>query len=80
MGAASRGYDRQWQKIRKAQLQEEPLGRFCKEQGVSKLAEHVGHINGNSRDNRVENLRPFCAKYHNARTERDQAFGRKGDC
>ena len=71
------GYGRQWQKTRLAVLTDEPLCRFCNEQGKTVAATEVDHIDGNSFNNEGENLRPLCKSCHSRRTARDQAFGRK---
>lgn len=75
--STARGYDRRWRKIRNKVLDAEPICRFCSDLGKVTPAEHVDHIDGDSRNNDSSNLRPLCASCHNARTARDQGFGRK---
>lgn len=74
--SSARGYDWRWRKIRAVVLAEEPLCRFCSEQGYVVSAEEVDHIDGNSRNNDRANLRPLCRGCHSARTARDQGFAR----
>jgi 5-methylcytosine-specific restriction protein A len=75
--AASRGYDARWQRIRARVLNEEPLCRFCLDDGHVTMAEVVDHVDGDSRNNARRNLRPLCERCHNSRTARDQGFFRK---
>ncbi len=75
--AASRGYDSRWRKIRLQVLADEPLCRFHHDKGEIVSAEVVDHIDGNSRNNSRDNLRPLCKQCHDQRTGRDQAWGRK---
>jgi hypothetical protein len=71
-----RGYGWAWQKLRKVVLADEPLCRFCYEQGRIVAAEEVDHIDGDSFNNDRDNLRPLCRACHLQRTARDQAFGK----
>jgi 5-methylcytosine-specific restriction protein A len=72
--AASRGYDRDWRKLRAAVLFDEPLCRFCQEQGRITEATEVDHIKSIAErpDLRLErsNLRPLCTPCHSGRTRR----------
>jgi 5-methylcytosine-specific restriction protein A len=72
--SASRGYDHRWRKIRLAVLADEPLCRMCHERGRITAAQEVDHIDGNSRNNERDNLRPLCKPCHSGRTARDQGF------
>jgi 5-methylcytosine-specific restriction protein A len=78
--ACKRGYDRAWQKVRAVHLQREPLCRFCFEQGTLRPADVVDHVQTiNERpDLRLDraNLRSLCKPCHDARTAREQAFGK----
>ena len=72
-----RGYDWTWRtKIRPAVLAQEPLCRACSAKGLIVPATQVDHIDGNSRNNNADNLRPLCASCHSSRTARDQSWGR----
>lgn len=73
---SERGYGWQWQKLRLHILADEPLCRFCLEQGLVTAAEEVDHIDGDSHNNDRDNLRPLCRACHLQRTARDQAFGK----
>lgn len=70
--SSARGYGATWQRVRRAVLAREPLCRFHDERGETVAATDVDHIDGNSRNNHPENLRPLCHACHSARTMRDQ--------
>jgi 5-methylcytosine-specific restriction endonuclease McrA len=74
--SAARGYGHAWRQTRLIVLGQEPLCRFCNEAGRLTAATEVDHIDGNSRNNVRDNLRPLCKPCHSQRTARDQAFGR----
>lgn len=79
LSASKRGYDHKWrEQIRPAALAREPLCRFCKANGRVVRAAEVDHIDGDSRNNRPDNLRSLCKPCHSARTARDQSFGGTG--
>lgn len=73
----ARGYGAAWQGVRVAVLMGEPLCRLCTADGHTTAAAVVDHIDGNSRNNDTDNLRPLCKRCHDRRTGRDQAWGRK---
>lgn len=74
---AQRGYDAEWQRLRKYKLATQPLCEDCKEAGRDALAEHVDHVDGNTGNRRWANLRSLCAKCHGRKSYRhDGAFGR----
>lgn len=74
---ASRGYDRNWRKVRALQLARAPLCEHCTDEGRVTAASEVDHIDGNSRNNDPSNLRSLCKPHHSRRTATDQAWGRK---
>lgn len=57
---------RQWQAIRKAVLEREPL---CRECGAP--ATDVDHIDGNNANNAFSNLQPLCHADHSRKTRRE---------
>lgn len=66
--STARGYDRRWRKLRLRVLRDEPLCRFCKQQGRTTLAQVVDHIvpkREGGTDAR-ENLQPLCAPCHDS--------------
>jgi len=73
--AASRGYGRDWRRLRAQVLAEEPLCRFCQERGQLTPAQEVDHIEtiADRPDLRLDrsNLRPLCTPCHSRRTRRD---------
>ncbi len=75
--AAARGYGRDWQALRLAVLQAEPLCRFCSGRGLVVAASEVDHIVPVERAPELRlvesNLRPLCKPCHSARTARDTA-------
>ena len=75
--AASRGYDRAWQRLRRAVLAEEPLCRHCRRAGLLPEANEVHHVQPVARrpELRLEraNLVPLCKPCHSAETAREQA-------
>jgi len=70
--AHRRGYDRTWQRLRKAILAAEPLCRFCTAAGLAVPAEEVDHIEpiAERPDLRLDptNLRGLCSTCHGRRT------------
>lgn len=70
--STARGYGSRWQRIRKSLLARYPLCVMCQAEGRVEAATEVDHIDGNSRNNDRENLRPLCKPCHSRRTIRDQ--------
>ncbi|WP_424139887.1 HNH endonuclease signature motif containing protein [Roseomonas chloroacetimidivorans] len=70
--ASSRGYDRDWRKLRAVVLAEEPLCRFCLAHGMLTPATEVDHIETVEArpDLRLvrSNLRSLCKPHHSSRT------------
>lgn len=75
--AASRGYDRTWQRLRASVLNEDPLCHFCLAEGRTTAATVVDHIERirDRPDLRLvrSNLRPLCKPHHDAHTARTEA-------
>ncbi|WP_020475241.1 HNH endonuclease [Zavarzinella formosa] len=69
-----RGYDRDWEKLRAAVIDDEPLCRMCMNRGRHVAADLVDHIqpieDGGERLSR-ENLQPLCRKCHGEKTAED---------
>ena len=79
--ASSRGYDRNWQRLRKLVLHSEPLCRECKRQGRLTPATEVDHIvplaAGGTND--FENVQSLCHECHSRKTAtEDGGFGNLG--
>ena len=79
--ASSRGYDRNWQRLRKLVLHSEPLCRECKRPGRHTPATEVDHIvplaAGGTND--FENLQPLCHECHSRKTATENGgFGNLG--
>jgi len=75
----ARGYGADWQRVRRAVLDAEPLCRMCNAVGRVTAATEVDHIAGfggldDPRRLDATNLRPLCAPCHRSRTAR-QATG-----
>lgn len=74
-----RGYDHQWRKVRDAVLRDEPLCRFCADNGITMPANEVDHIvpiaEGGERLDRA-NLRPLCKPCHSRHTALTRGFAR----
>lgn len=68
--AHHRGYDRQWQRIRRRILNREPLCRTCATEGRHVAAHHVDHavaLNAGG-TNDESNLIPLCHSCHSRKT------------
>lgn len=65
-----------WQRLRELVLREEPLCRICQQQGRTRLARVVDHIDANTSNNGRDNLQPLCPSCHARKTARyDGGFG-----
>ncbi len=71
--ATERGYDWQWQKIRKQKLKMNPLCERCSK---SRPAELVHHKDRNSKNNEWENLESLCQSCHEIE-HKDERFVNK---
>lgn len=74
--ARKRGYDAEWERIRKQVLSEESNCAVCGEIGLPN--DHVDHRNGNPHDRSRTNLRRLHERCHNARTAGDQGRSTPG--
>ena len=77
---AAQGYDRRWQKARRAFLSTHPLCMACKALGRPTEATEVDHIKPHKGDTRLfwdtSNWQPLCANCHAQKTAReDGGFG-----
>jgi 5-methylcytosine-specific restriction protein A len=72
--AASRGYDRDWRKLRESVLDEEPLCRICAKHGRITPAAEVDHIQPLRLRPELRlvrsNVRPLCSPCHRTVTAR----------
>ncbi len=70
--AAERGYDRKWEKARKAFLRRNPLCAACTAEGKLTPATVVDHIIPHRGDKRLfwdeGNWQPLCKKHHDRKT------------
>lgn len=70
--AASRGYDAAWRRLRKRQLQLEPVCRSCKRDGLLTPATEVDHVVpiADAPDRRLDasNLQSLCHSCHSTKT------------
>lgn len=62
--AGSRGYNHRWGKVRDMKLANDPLCQDCEKEGITKTADMVHHLDGDSRHNEGENLRSLCWFHH----------------
>jgi len=70
--AARRGYDARWRRVRAVVLAREPRCHDCTQAGRVTLANEVHHIDGNPRNNALDNLMPLCKSCHSRRTARER--------
>ena len=65
-----------WQRVRREQLQREPLCRHCKEAGIIRPAAHVDHIIPISKGGEwfpgPDGLQSLCAECHSIKTAKDE--------
>jgi len=57
-----------WRKIRRYQLEIEPLCRHCRDAGRVTPANEVDHVDGNAFNNHPENLASMCKPCHSRKT------------
>jgi len=68
--AAKRGYGRNWRRLRRLILAEEPLCRDC-----GGAATEVDHIDGDGTNMARENLQALCHACHSRKTTRENGGG-----
>ena len=68
--AAKRGYDRQWQQLRRAFLRAHPLCIECAKEGATTPATEVDHIipKRDRGTDEWDNLQPLCKPHHSRKT------------
>lgn len=59
-----RGYTHTWEKVRARKLAQSPICEDCLAADVVKPAEMVHHLDGNPRNNRMDNLCSICRDHH----------------
>lgn len=79
--AASRGYDRRWQRARADYLAQHPVCKHCESEGLTVLATVVDHVRPHKGDQALfwstENWQPLCKACHDRKTAtEDGGFGR----
>lgn len=62
--AKSRGYGKEWRKVRDAKLRKEPLCYICRREGRITGAAVVHHRDGNPHNNNENNLMSLCRDCH----------------
>ena len=65
--AAERGYGSVWQKVRARKMTRDPLCEDCRRKGIIREAEQVHHKDGNSSNNKNNNLESLCVPCHGAK-------------
>jgi 5-methylcytosine-specific restriction protein A len=67
--ARQRGYTREWEKIRRVVLNEEPFCKLCGHRAVD--VDHIKPL-GRGGTNARENLQPLCRACHNVKTHAER--------
>ena len=74
-GAAERGYDARWRKVRKKYLEAHPLCVECLKEGQYVKATDVDHIQAHRGDSKLfwdtGNWQPLCHSHHSKKTMRE---------
>jgi 5-methylcytosine-specific restriction protein A len=74
--ATQRGYNAHWQKVRLRKLKQNPLCQKCENFPIFRKADLVHHIDGNSKNNAMENLMSVCTACHE-KIHKNDRWGRK---
>lgn len=72
--AQERGYDNKWRRYRNRYLKENPLCKFCADEGNIVAATVVDHITPHKRDAKLfwstSNHQPLCSAHHQSTKQR----------
>ena len=74
--ASARGYDRRWRKVRRIQLQREPLCSHCGD--VAREVDHIVPIADGGARLDLRNLQSLCKSCHSRKTRAQNAPGGAG--
>ncbi len=78
--AASRGYDRDWQRYRERYLKEHPLCVICEKEGKVTPSTVIDHIKDHKGNKELfwnpGNHQPLCKMHHDRKTAITNQFGR----
>ncbi len=72
-----------WQRLRRAQLQREPLCRMCEQQGkttAATVADHIERHNGDPDKFFNGALQSLCKTHHDSTKQRQEKSGRVQGC
>lgn len=73
--STQRGYDAQWQKMRKVVMAQDPYCRSCKNRGIVRAATDIDHIIPHKGNDELrlsaKNLQPLCKQCHGEKSQRE---------
>jgi len=77
-------YGRRWRKLRQQHLYQEPLCRYCKQEGRTTAADEVDHIQKHDGDYGLfydpSNLQSLCKSHHRGAKAREERSGKVVGC